>query len=715
VRPVLLFLLSLAACNMAHGAGLRAPGTRAPRSEKAAEVIYEGGLTPSWHDYGWAPRQITSGGPARINFTHHAGWIIASPGLHGRFGALRFRMKSPETFGDFLEVHVDSTRQDLFPAVKVGPEHRADAADGWTEVRIPLSELDPERLAFDRLVFRARGSTGSEEVLLDSIVLLEDESGEQGSEGAAVIEQQGLMSVDCLARGQVIHDMIYGIAVRPSREKQDGYVWQLGTTARRWGGNPTSTYNWQLGNAWNTGNDWFFRNVMITEDPGYTYRKFLDDDLASGVKSALTLPLLGWVARDIGSFSFPVTVFGAQAQQDPYSPEAGNGLTKSGAPIDPGPPTQTSIAAPPEWVARWVKKIREDDRKAGIRSVDMYILDNEPSLWNSTHRDVHPGAVSYDELLKRTIDYGTRIREADPNAVIAGPAEWGWPAYFYSAVDALTKYKLNPDRLAHGNTPLLPWYLKKVREYEKRTGIRILDLVDVHYYPMADRVGGTNGGIDAKTSALRLRATRSLWDSTYTDESWIDDNIRLIPRLKGWIEQNAPGLGITIGEWNFGAEDHISGGLAVAEVLGRLGQNGVAGAFYWTYPPKDSPAYWAFRAYRNFDGQGAHFLNLSAPTRGAEGASLFASRDEAGTHLVLIALNLRPDVALRTQVDLKTCGRVVGERVFTYGASSAAIAERPAQASGRAEVSWLLDPYSITIFDLKMARPGEALQPKPAR
>ncbi len=703
-RRLLLFLVVLAACDSAKGADLRRPGTRSPKEEKVAEVIYDGGLTTKWHDYGWAPRQITSGGPARINFVHHGGWIIASPGLQSRFGALRFRMKSPESFGDFLEVHLDSTRQDLFPAIKVGPEHRADLPDGWTEVRIALSELNPERLSFEHLVLRARGSTGTEEVLLDQIVFLEGDA--TGDGPATVLSQEdSFMTVDCLAAGRPIHDMIYGIAVRPSREKQDGYAWQLGATARRWGGNPTSTYNWQLGNAWNTGNDWFFRNVMITDDPGYTYRKFLDDDLASGVKSALTLPLIGWVAKDTSSPSFPVTVFGAQAQVDPYSPEAGNGVTKAGAPIDPGPPSQTSRPAPPEWVALWVKKIREDDRKAGLRSVDMYILDNEPSLWNSTHRDLHPDAVSYDELLRRTIDYGSKIREADPRAVIAGPAEWGWPGYFYSAVDALTKYKLNPDRLAHGNKPLLPWYLKKVHDYEQRSGTHILDLLDVHYYPMADRVGGANGGTDAKTAALRLRSTRSLWDPTYTDESWIADSVRLIPRLQEWIDQNDPGLGITIGEWNFGAEEHISGGLAVAEVLGRLGQQGVAGAFYWTYPPKDSPAYWAFRAYRNFDGHGGRFLNVSLPTKTAEGASLFASRDETGTHLVLIALNLKPDTALRSKVDLKSCGPVIGERVFSYAAGSSTIAESVAQPGDQDGLKRLLDPYSITIYDLQLAKP----------
>src|SRR6185436_21117393 len=98
-------------------------------------------------------------------------------------------------------------------------------------------------------------------------------------------------------------------------------------------------------------------------------------------------------------------------------------------PLSPLPPTQTSVPAPPEVVRRWLTKLRSMDRELGGRAVSMYILDNEPSLWNSTHRDVHPDPVTYDELLERLIKYGGAVRRADPDAVIAGPAEWGWPGY----------------------------------------------------------------------------------------------------------------------------------------------------------------------------------------------------------------------------------------------------------------------------------------------
>ena len=262
----------------------------------------------------------------------------------------------------------------------------------------------------------------------------------------------------------------------------------------------------------------------------------------------------------------------------------------------------------PESIERLVRLIRQKDRDRG-RSVDSYILDNEPMLWNATHRDVHPEATTYDELLEKTIAYGSAIRRADPGATVAGPAEWGWLAYQYSARDLAAGVFLRPDRRQHGDTPLIPWYLRQLRDYQQRTGSRILDLLDVHFYPMGEgiKVGNGGGNTDAATAARRIRATRSLWDPTYVDESWINERMRLLPLLRQWIADNYPGLGISIGEWDFGAETHMSGGLAIAEVLGRFGLLGVTSAYKWGGPPEGTPGFWAFRAYRNFDGHGGRF------------------------------------------------------------------------------------------------------------
>jgi hypothetical protein len=244
------------------------------------------------------------------------------------------------------------------------------------------------------------------------------------------------------------------------------------------------------------------------------------------------------------------------------------------------------------------------------------------------------------------------------------------------------------------------WYLRKLREHEQRTGTKLLDLFDLHFYPQAKGMGlGTQGRTDAASAALRIRSTRALWDPSYKDESWIEEPVMLIPRMKQWVAENYPGLGIVLGEYNFGAEEHISGGLAVAEALGRFGQQGLTAAFYWTYPAHQSAAYWAFRAYRNYDGQGARFLDQSVATQTPDGVSLFASRDESGK-LVAIALNLDPQQPLKATVSSENCGNLRRGRTFQYTGGPAGL-----QSVGDAGEAVELPPYSITVLELEAKKP----------
>jgi hypothetical protein len=501
-------------------------------------------------------------------------------------------------------------------------------------------------------------------------------------------------AVECSAQAQPISPLIYGVG---------GHVdaWAAGVTARRHGGNPTSRYNWEL-DTYNAGSDWFFKNAG-GHNPGNGLESFISENRRRGVKTALTMPMLDWVAKDGSSYSFPVSAFGKQKATAPEDPNAGNGIALDDKPIPPGPPTVTSVRSTPENIEKWVRLVHEREKVHG-RNVESYILDNEPMLWNSTHRDVHPEPTTYDELLEKTIAYGTAIRRADPEAKIAGPAEWGWLAYHYSAKDTASGKFLRPDRRAHGDVPLIPWYLRKLREHEKKTGVKLLDTLDVHYYPMADGVHA--GKTDAFTNARRLRSTRSLWDPTYKDESWIDDRMRVLPLLKEWIAENYPGLGISIGEWNFGAANHISGGLATAEVLGRFGLEGVYSAYFWGGPDDKSAHFWAFRAYRNFDGEGGHFQDWSIPVKGdGTFTSLFASRDEKRQKLVAVLLNLAPLSRLTARLTLQGCGPVSASRGFTYPGGEAGFTSLPVESTNDG-LSVVVAPYTINVIDLTTTAAG---------
>ena len=706
LATVLMIGVTLLGCRSSSAAAPKraafVPGTRVMPAPDVAQWIFKGDLQNDWQDHGWADRKPRkSGEPERHQLGGYGGWILSHSGrLEGTFGGLVFKLKGTPAVSDFLEVRVDSEQADVFPRVKVTSAHRRDLEGGWSEVFISMSELNPLLRPFDHVVMRAYWDLPAPGLVeLDQVGLtVADASLVRQAEAA--LNQPGLpaaFAVECGAKAQPISPLIYGIGLNARLDVQDTHQWKLNATSRRWGGNPTSRYNWELGNAWNTGNDYYFQNVDYVGG-GFTWKSFIDSNRDHRVGSAITLPTLGWVAKDTRTVSFPRSEYPAQKGFDPDGHNAGNGVGKDGKPIAADSPVRTSVAAPPDFIARWVTAIREHEARRG-KNVDVYFLDNEPALWSDTHRDVHPDPVGYDELLDRTVKYGGAVRKAAPDALIAGPAEWGWPGYFYSAIDARAGFLLKPDRRKHGDVPLLDWYLKSLAAHEKATGTRVLDVLDLHFYPQGRGLGvGTDGNTDPDTNALRIRSTRALWDPTYVDESWIKAPVRLIPLMRDLVAANAPGLKLAIGEYNFGAERHLSGGLALAEALGRFGQEGLYAAWYWTYPPDGSPAFWAFRAYRDFDGKGAHFAELSLPTNAPRDASLFAARSLDGAKVTLIALNFSPNDALEAMVDLKGCAAPEAQRVFTYTGDARGFVTREV-AVGK---PYRLPPYSITVIELSL-------------
>ncbi|HKC12543.1 MAG TPA: glycoside hydrolase family 44 protein, partial [Vicinamibacteria bacterium] len=451
------------------------PDVRLPVAEPIFETAK--GLADGWMDYGWSPHDLTPGKPARLDLSGFGGLILAHPGLGRAYGGLLFRYRAPEKVGDFLEVRLEAPGGAVLERVRAIQARAVRQADGFADVWIPMRELNPYGRRFERIVFHAWRSVGPERIELDSVGLTAAAPPRQAP-------RTGHFQVDCGEADHPISPLIFGIAT--SFADPGEQQWTLGATGRRWGGNSSSRYNPDL-HAWNLDQDWFFRNAPVK-----SAESFLEENRVHGLKSALTVPMLGWVAKDTKSYSFPVSGFGPQQRVAWDLPDDGNGVRSDGTPIPPPPATATSVSCPPQCIEQWIGRIR-GARQAGGPGVDLYILDNEPGIWHNTHRDVHPEPLGYDELLDRTIAYGTAVRRADPDALIAGPAECCWLNYYFSAKDVAASVWLRPDRLRHWNVPLLPWYLRKLRDYEKRTGARLLDVVDVHFYPTAD-VGPPRGG-----------------------------------------------------------------------------------------------------------------------------------------------------------------------------------------------------------------------------
>ena len=650
------------------------------------EVVVRGGLGDGWSDYGWAA-SVPAGGPITLDLGNFGGWIAANPNLAGPFGMLSIRVRAPVDLGtSFLSVRLSDEQSSPHPtaiAEFVPDDSGALSAD------LSVADLLDGGQRFDRIVLQASQSYPiGTAIVIDEVLLYP-------AQDASASTGQVAGSVDCAADARPISPHIYGVAFRSGDDQVNDAQWQLAPASRRWGGNPTSRYNWQSGHWWNTAEDYFFRNVEVLPGPTPAHEVFVRDNWAHGAGSAITVPMLGWVSKDASSYSFPLQTFGPQQSNDPDTGDAGNGLSPRGGELTPLPPTQTSVASDPASIGRWVSSLLKLAADNGRTAPFMYFLDNEPELWHVTHRDVRTTPIGYDELLQTSIAYASAIRAADPDALIAGPSPWGWPAYFYSAIDAEDGFGSTPDHDQHDEQGFIEWYLDQMRLYEQRTGVRLLDVLDVHYYPQN---GVFDGGSDRDTAALRIRSTRALWDPEYRDESWIDENVDLIHRMKGWVDQHYPGTKLSIGEYNFGGTDDMSGALAQAEVLGRFGQEGLFSAYYWSSPPDQSPVYWAFRAFRNFDGAGGQFGDLSLEAKADSPVSVFASASTTNSDKVVIVVNPDPDEAMSASFTLNGCD-VDSATAFSYFGGANGLEPSNADLEGPA-LTVQLAPYSITVVRL---------------
>jgi hypothetical protein len=436
-----------------------------------------------------------------------------------------------------------------------------------------------------------------------------------------------VVTIDANANRHPISPLIYGTNFATAQQLSE-----LHAPLNRRGGNATTRYNWQA-NASNHASDWYFES--LAEESGIAgddADRFVDESHAGGAEPMITIGMLGWVAR-LGNnrqrlSSFSIGKYGAQTDRDwQWFPDAGNGTRSAdGQPVTGNDPNDANLPADALFQQAWVRYLAA---RGGVR---WYLLDNEPSIWHATHRDVKPSGATMDEMREKTIDYATRIKEADPRALICGPEEWGWLGFLYSGADqqyaAAHGWSSFPDRAAHGNVDFIPWYLRETRGK--------IDALTVHWYPQSGEFGDD---VSASMQALRNRSTRSLWDRNYKDESWIGTKVYLIPRLHEWVDANAPGVLTGITEYNWGAEHHMNGATAQADLLGIFGREGLDLATRWTTPDRNTPVYLAMRMYRNYDGQGSAFGDVSvlAAAPDPDHVSVFAAtRSSDGALTVMI-------------------------------------------------------------------------------
>ncbi len=482
--------------------------------------------------------------------------------------------------------------------------------------------------------------------------------------------------------------------------------------ANRWGGNATTRYSW-VDDTSNRGSDWFFFNIL--EDnahpellpEGSSADSFVDDTRAAGAEPLLTVPTIGWTPKDRAKrWGYSVVKYGAQLQTECTATgwaswceeDAGNGRSAAtGAWISRNDPTDTSRTIGPSFVTDWMQHLAVHASAHGHSGVRFYALDNEPALWNDTHHDVFPSPLTYDQYWLRTQQYAAAIKQKAPAALVFGPADWGWCAYFFSPAD---NCNVGADRVAHGNLEFLDWYLKKAKEYYDSTGVRLVDYLDVHYYPQSSGVALSDDETTA-TQSLRLRSLKSLYDPTYVDESWIGGMgysggvVRLIPRLRDWIAARFPGTRIAITEYSWGNDAGTSSTLAQAEALAIFAREGVDFASRWVAPADNTRIEDAFSLYLNYDGAGGRVQgdSVRATSTNVDQVGAYAVVS-ASSRLYLLLFN--KDTAART-VSATVAGGVAGTFSLYRFTASARLGSAGTAAPSGGVLSLTLPARSATL------------------
>lgn len=168
-------------------------------------------------------------------------------------------------------------------------------------------------------------------------------------------------------------------------------------------------------------------------------------------------------------------------------------------------------------------------------------MDNEPEIWNGTHDDVMPTLLAADAFIEKYVAVAKLARQYDPDIRLVGPVaanEWQW-------------YNWNNDKITTGGKSYtwLEYFIKRIGEEQAASGVRLLDVLDVHFYP-------------GETSAADQVQLHRVWfDRTYLypgangvkrsgASSW-DNSIQqefVFARCRDWLDTYlGPDHGVTFG------------------------------------------------------------------------------------------------------------------------------------------------------------------------
>jgi hypothetical protein len=500
--------------------------------------------------------------------------------------------------------------------------------------------------------------------------------------GQAALSQAPTLTVDASASRHPISPEIYGIA---NYGLDATFAKEIQVPNIRWGGDGTTRYNWQVDSS-NSGFDWYFMGGNGETTPVPSASADLMVKTYKPADALITIPIIPYVNKLAAwTCSFPVSVYGAQQSTNPYvhpnGDNCGNSIATNGTQLIDNNIYANHIDNTTSLQQQWVQHLVSTFGTAANGGVKFYQLDNEPFGWSNTHRDVMPTQADYPTITQLGQQYAAAVKQADSTALILGPSDFtlgGW-------IGTTSQ---------QGGLFAGEYYLQQMAAYDKAHGQRILDYFDEHYY------------FNTSTPAAQLASTRTLWDPTYNGGTWVEQwdfngPMQLIPRFRSWISANYPGTLLSLSEYSIDSgQKSIVDAIAEMDVLGIFGREPLDFANMWSAPGTQDPIAYAFRMFRNYDGNGSQFgdTSISAVSSDQGSLSIYAAQRSSDNAVTILVIN-KTTTALTSAIALANLSLPATAQVYSYSqASLTSIAHPSDTAITSGSVSYTFPGYSAVLF-----------------
>lgn len=527
-------------------------------------------------------------------------------------------------------------------------------------------------------------------------------------QSAAGAELSAKITVSPQKTVREISPMIYGVNFGVDTEK-------VSAKSMRLGGNRMTGYNWE-NNGSNAGSDYKNMSDMymiqdlpeeIKFEPGAAALGLSDTAQKNDIPyTLLTLQMAGYVVSNrTGSVKEENA-----APSEYWQPV----VNRKGSEFSLTPDKTDGYVYTDEYMNYLFEKVGKSDSDTGF---DAYALDNEPALWSGTHSLLHPEKVTCSELIERSVDLASTVKDMDANAEVFGPSLYGYYAYLrlQDAPDWEDMTKEN-DKYRW----FIDCYLDKMSNAEQTSGKRLLDVLDIHYYTEAKGECGerscnhydNDGCIKA-----RLDSVRSLYDPDYKENSWITDTgaefFPLLPNIQQSIDTFYPETKLAFTEYDFGGGDHISGGVAQADTLGIFAEYGVYFASIWSFDNNEYQLA-AINMFTNYDGEGSGFgdtLTESSSDLPEYVSAYSAARSSDGDSFTVIATNRSIHEQTLADIAIDSEKQYGSAEVYSlYGDTPEIHKQQNIENISGNAFSYTLPPLSVTEFVITV-QPGIGILP----